>query len=194
MHQEPLTHEERAVLLNLARQAIEKAVAGLEPPAVDLEKLSPRLREDGVAFVTLTRANGELRGCIGGLEAVQPLALDVIEHAAAAALEDPRFYPVRPEEVPSLQIEVSCLTRPMPLEYETPEQLPDRLCPGEDGVVLHNGFHRATFLPQVWEKLPDPQSFLNYLCQKMGAPSDLWRRKKLQVEIYHVEEFHEQAG
>jgi AmmeMemoRadiSam system protein A len=191
MIQEPLTHEERAVLLGLARQAVEQAAAGLELPAVDLEKLPPRLREDGVAFVTLTGPGGDLRGCIGGLEAVQPLALDVVEHAAAAALDDPRFYPVRPQEVPSLHIEVSCLTRPMPLEYDTPEQLPERLCPGVDGVVLYNGYHRATFLPQVWEKLPDPHSFLAHLCQKMGAPSDLWRRKKLQVEIYHVEEFHE---
>jgi AmmeMemoRadiSam system protein A len=133
----------------------------------------------------------ELRGCIGSLEATQALVMDVWEHAAAAALDDYRFMPVRSEELSLLHIEISRLTRPIPLEYEQPENLPDLLHPNLDGVVLRDGLHRATFLPQVWEKIPDPCAFLSHLCQKMGASSELWRRRKLQVEIYHVEKIHE---
>lgn len=185
-----LSSDERALLLSLARQSIEQAAFGrrFEP---ELKDLPPRLREDGVCFVTLFMPGGELRGCIGGLEATQPLAADVCQHAASAAMEDYRFNPVRPHEVPLLQIEISRLTRPEPLEYEQPEDLLRLLCPKRDGVVLRDGFQRATFLPQVWDKLPDPAAFLSHLCQKMGAPSDLWRRRKLQVEIYQVEEFCE---
>lgn len=192
MQAETLTPEERCLLLGLARRAIEKAVCQKDftPPAP--EDFPPRLREKGVCFVTLTTLDGDLRGCIGGLEAVQPLALDVWEHAIAAALEDYRFPPVRPEEISRLRIEISHLTEPQPLVYEDPAGLPKLLHPLVDGVVLRDGGRRATFLPQVWEKLPDPEEFLSHLCMKMGASPDLWRRKKLHVEIYHVEEFHEE--
>lgn len=191
MAEELLTQEERRWLLKLARSSIEGAVSGkrFDPPG--LETLPPALRQVGVSFVTLTLSGGELRGCIGGLEATQPLALDVCEHAVAAAQEDYRFNPVQPEELGQIQIEVSRLTMPEPLNYENPAELPGLLHPHQDGVVIHDGLRRATFLPQVWEKLPDPCAFLSHLCQKMGASGEMWRRKKLQVEIYHVEEFHE---
>lgn len=192
MSAEPLTHEERSLLLEFARRAIERAVKGevFHPPA--LETLPPRLREPGACFVTLTLPDGDLRGCIGGLVATQPLALDVCEHAVAAARDDYRFLPVRADELADIHIEISRLTPPQPLTYEDPVQLPELLRPHEDGVILRDGMRRATFLPQVWQKIPDPQSFLTHLCQKMGAPGNLWRHKKLQVEIYHVEEFHEE--
>jgi AmmeMemoRadiSam system protein A len=109
----------------------------------------------------------------------------------AAALQDYRFPPVQPDELPEIQIEISRLTLPQTLEYEAPQDLPKRLRPGFDGVTLREGMHRATFLPQVWEKLPDPEVFLSHLCQKMGASPDLWRYRKLQVQVYQVEEFHE---
>jgi uncharacterized protein len=192
MQSETLTPIERQLLLQLARQSIEQAVTGKECPPPDLKLLSPALCEPGVCFVTLTLPGNELRGCIGGLEVTQPLAMDVWEHAAAAALDDYRFMPVNAEELQLLHIEISRLTRPIPLEYEQPEALPDLLHPHLDGVVLKDGLRRATFLPQVWEKIPDPRAFLSHLCQKMGASADLWRRKKLQVEIYHVEEFQEE--
>jgi uncharacterized protein len=188
---QPLSPEEKHRLLQIARHSIEQAVCGIPHPAPKLDELSPRLCEKGVCFVTLTVRSGELRGCIGALEVRRPLALDVWEHAAAAALDDYRFLPVRAEEVPHLQIEISRLTHPEPLDYESPEDLPRLLHPTVDGVVIRDGLNRATFLPQVWEKLPDPAMFLNHLCQKMGVASDLWRQKKLQVDIYHVEEFHE---
>ncbi len=192
MQPETLTPDERSHLLRLARKSIELIVNGKECPAPDLDSLPPALRENGVCFVTLTLPGGELRGCIGGLEATQPVALDVWEHAAAAAIDDYRFMPVRPEEVSLLHIEISRLTRPEPLDYQQPEDLPNLIRPHVDGIVLRDGFRRATFLPQVWEKIPDPCIFLSHLCQKMGAAPDLWRRRKLQVEIYQVEEFEEE--
>jgi uncharacterized protein len=191
MSAEPLSEEERGLLLELARRSVEHTANGevFHPPA--LETLPPKLREYGVCFVTLTMPGDELRGCIGGLEATEPLAMDVWRHAAAAAREDYRFLPVRPDELPHLRIEISRLTPPEPLIFEDPAQLPGLLHPHEDGIILHDGIRRATFLPQVWEKLPTPDAFLTHLCQKMGAPGSLWRHKKLQVEIYHVESFEE---
>ena len=185
-----LNPQERATLLRLARQALEDGVNGRPLAHLDLEQLSPRLRQPGAAFVTLT-IRGELRGCVGALEASQPLAEDVREHAIAAALEDYRFSPVQPSELRTIALEVSCLTQPQPLEYDRPEELLARLRPGVDGVVLRDGLRRATFLPKVWEKVPDAEIFLSMLCRKMGAASDLWRLKKLTVLTYQVEEFHE---
>ena len=134
---------------------------------------------------------GDLRGCIGALEAYQPLAEDVREHAVAAALNDYRFPPVQVAELNGISLEVSRLTAPVPLEYTSPEDLVAKLRPGVDGVILRDGGRRATFLPQVWEKLPDAENFLANLCHKMGASPDLWRRKHLEVLTYQVEEFHE---
>lgn len=191
MVSDPLSAEERAILLRLARQSLERAANRAPAPEVNLAELPPRLREPGVCFVTLTTRDGRLRGCIGGLEARMPLAEDVVLHAAGAALDDYRFAPVAPGEPPYLLIEISRLTPPVPFAYERPADLLAGLRPHVDGVVLHDGPNRATFLPQVWEKIPDPAEFLSQLCLKMGAPPDLWQRKKLRVETYQVEEFKE---
>jgi len=188
--QDQLTSEERAQLLKLARQALEAAAHGRELPALDLLSLPPRLREPGATFVTLTRG-GQLRGCIGALEPHMPLAQDVREHAVAAAFQDFRFPPVRPVELPEIEIEVSRLTPARDLDYQTPQELASALRPGVDGVIIGDGMRRATFLPQVWEKLPDPVEFLNHLCQKMGVLPDHWCTHRLKVQIYQVEEFHE---
>lgn len=189
---EHLTQEERAILLRLARQALELGVHSQPLAPLDLASLPLRLAEPGACFVTLTR-RGELRGCVGALEPYQPLADDVREHAVAAALQDLRFPPVTAAELPEIAIEISCLTTPQPLDYSTPDELPMRLRPGVDGVVLREGLRRATFLPQVWEKLPKPEDFLRHLCMKMGVDASYWRYKKLQVFTYQVEEFHEQG-
>jgi hypothetical protein len=162
----------------------------LPEPRIDLHLLSPALCEDGASFVTLT-IHGDLRGCIGSLEAHQSLALDVREHAYQAAFEDYRFPPLTKSELPAISIEISHLTVPVDLTYETADELLAALKPGVDGVILQDGFKRATFLPQVWDQLPQAEAFLSHLCAKMGAPADLWRNKKLKVQIYHVEEFHE---
>jgi AmmeMemoRadiSam system protein A len=189
--QEKRTIAEQSVLLRLAREAMERGVRGEDIPPLDPAALPAPLREDGSAFITLT-VRGQLRGCIGSLEASQSLAEDVREHAVAAALRDPRFPPVAEAELNGIKIEVSRLTRPVPLEYKDADDLLSKLCPHVDGVILRNGtFQRATFLPQVWEKIPDRADFLSNLCYKMGAKADLWRSKHLEVLTYEVEEFHE---
>jgi uncharacterized protein len=185
-----LTLEEKQFLLKLARQSLEAGVRGVPLPALDPTELTPTLKAEGVSFVTLT-VHGDLRGCIGALQPYQSLAEDVREHAVAAALEDPRFPQVRENELAKIQIEVSRLTIPIPLEYKDAGELLTRLHPGVDGVILRDGFRRATFLPQVWEKLPDPHEFLGHLCNKMGVEANYWRYHKLQVYTYQVEEFHE---
>ncbi len=185
-----LTLEEKQTLLRLSRQALESGVRGQPLPALDPATLSPTLRAEGASFVTLT-VQGELRGCIGALEPCQSLAEDVREHAVAAALQDYRFPPVDGHELAQIEIEVSRLSLPEPLEYTTAEDLLERLRPGMDGVILQDGFRRATFLPQVWEKVADKEEFLDHLCLKMGASPDLWRRKHLEVLVYQVEDFHE---
>ena len=185
-----LTVEEKQILLKLARQSLEAGVRGSPLPALELSALTPTLQSEGAAFVTLT-VNGELRGCIGALQPYQSLAEDVREHAVAAALEDYRFPPVQENELSKIQIEVSRLTIPVPLEYKSAEELLTKLHPGVDGVILRDGSRRATFLPQVWEKIPDGATFLANLCYKMGAAPDTWRRKHLDVQVYQVEEFHE---
>lgn len=181
---------EQEQLLTIARQALESAVRGDSLPEINLDALPSALRELGASFVTLT-INGRLRGCIGTLDAYQPIAMDVQEHAMAAALQDLRFPMVKPAELPHIHIEVSVLTPRTLLAYDSPEDLIAKLRPHIDGVILQHGSRKATFLPQVWEKLPDPQAFLSHLCMKMGASEDLWRKKPLEVYIYQVLEFHE---
>jgi uncharacterized protein len=187
---EHLNADEKQMLLRLAREALESGVRGENLPPLDPATLPSLLREKGAAFVTLTE-HGQLRGCIGALQPYQPLAEDVREHAVAAATQDYRFPPIQPNELPKIHIEVSRLTLPQPLPYTSPEDLLLKLRPGVDGVILKDGYRRATFLPQVWEQIPDKAKFLSHLCQKMGAAADLWRHKHLNVQIYQVEEFHE---
>ena len=188
--EDKLTLEEQQTLLRMAREAMEYGVRGKKLPSLNKETLSSHLSEKGASFITLT-IRGDLRGCIGALEAYQPLAEDVREHAIAAALEDPRFPPVREAELSRIQIEVSRLTRPIPLEYEDASDLLSKLRPHVDGVLLKDDYRRATFLPQVWEKIPDPVQFMNNLCYKMGVSENLWQIKHLNVLTYQVEEFHE---
>jgi AmmeMemoRadiSam system protein A len=186
----PLTDDEKQTLLRLAREALELGVRGKKLPPLDQNVLTSRLRENGASFVTLT-INHDLRGCIGALEAYQPLAEDVREHAVAAALQDPRFPPVEENELNKIRLEVSRLTAPQPLEYSSSADLLAKLRPFTDGVILQDGYRRATFLPQVWKQIPNPADFLERLCAKMGARSNLWRNTSLQVFIYQVEEFYE---
>ena len=191
--QEKLTSEEQSILLRLAREAMERGVRCEELSLLDLDGLPLSLRQEGSSFITLT-SHGQLRGCIGSLEPYQPLAEDVRVHAIAAALKDPRFPPVKEEELRGIQIEISRLTRPVSLEYNDVQELLSRLRPRVDGVILRDdSYHRATFLPQVWEKIPDPADFLCNLCYKMGVEPDLWRRQHFAVLIYQAEEFHEGA-
>lgn len=186
----PLTQAEKDELLTLARESITAAANGKPLPPVNLAGKSAALAEQGAAFVTLTQ-NGQLRGCIGALQAYQPLILDVIEHAATAAMHDYRFSPVQPREVAGLKIEISVLSQPKKIAYGNSEELRRLIRPGVDGVILRDGARRATFLPQVWQQLPELDEFMAHLCLKMGVSADTWKKKKLEISLYQVEDFSE---
>ncbi len=177
------TPEEQTQLLHIARHTLEAVTAGEMRPPVDLQGLSPRLCEERACFVTLTM-DGELRGCTGTLNARRPLAEEVSVTTVQTAFNDPRFSPVTAAEVPFIEIEISVLTPSVPLHFDTPDDLPRLLRPGIDGVTLHLGSFRSTFLPQVWERIPDPVEFLTLLSRKMGLSSNAWRDPRIQVETY----------
>lgn len=185
-----LTKKEQQILLEIARKTLESKVMGRELPEIDLESLPGVLREPGASFVTLTK-KGALRGCIGALKATKPLVMDVQDHAIAAAFHDYRFPNVELVELPDIRIEISWLTPPESLEYNTPQELLNKIQPGKDGVIIEDGVRRATFLPQVWEQLPDTERFLSRLCVKMNASPTAWKEKKLKVSTYRVQKFHE---
>jgi hypothetical protein len=181
---------EREQLLKLARRALKEAVAPDRSPLADTNNWPAKFREPRGCFVTLTEA-GALRGCIGHIFPQESLYRAIQDNARSAALEDPRFRPVQPEELNQLEIEISVLTEPKPLPFTSPEDLLAKLQPGKDGVVLKLDGRGATFLPQVWEQLPDKVEFLNHLSEKAGcAPGD-WRKPGTSVLIYHVEAFKE---
>ncbi|MBE0408497.1 MAG: AmmeMemoRadiSam system protein A [Anaerolineales bacterium] len=186
----PLSISDRVLLLILARQAIDDVVHNRPLEKLKIKDLPASLRQERASFVTLT-LHGQLRGCMGAIEPQQPLAEDVRQQAISSAFHDPRFSPVQSDELPDIEIEISCLSPIQPLEYESPEELISALRPGIDGVLLREGNLRATFLPQVWEKIPDTEQFLSLLCQKMGVAPDYWRTNKLDVSVYQVEEFRE---
>jgi AmmeMemoRadiSam system protein A len=183
--------EERRLLLKIARQGVQAAASRKSLPALNLEELPELLRQPGACFITLHK-NAQLRGCTGTLVAQLPLAQEVLQTAAQTAIHDHRFDPVRPEEEPELEIEISVLTPSRPLEVPDPSDLPNLIRPGIDGVTLRKGFHRATFLPQVWEQIPDPVEFLDRLCQKMGLPRRAWLEPGMEVDVYQVEKFSEE--
>ena len=191
---EKLSAAERKFLLDLARKTLVSVSAGRDLPEVPEKDVSPKLAEKQACFVTLTK-DGALRGCIGHLTAMEPLHQAVAENARNAALRDPRFLPVKPDEVDKVKIEISVLTEPQPLAFSSPEDLLSKLHPNEDGVLLHIGPRTATFLPQVWAQIPDKVSFLEHLSQKAGCEASDWRGKDVSVSIYHVECFDvEHAG
>lgn len=185
-----LTREEGLLLTKLARQALEEAVRHRRRLPVDVKSFPPALQEPRGCFVTLSE-HGDLRGCIGHIFPQEPLCLAVVDNAWAAALEDPRFPPVAPHELANIKIEVSVLTVPRPLEFSSPDDLLAKLRPHRDGVVLKIGRAMATFLPQVWEQLPEKETFLAHLSRKAGCAADAWRGPNVSVLIYEVQAFHE---
>ncbi|MGA7179408.1 MAG: AmmeMemoRadiSam system protein A [Thiobacillaceae bacterium] len=178
---------EGAVLLDVARAEIAESL-GLEFELTPAQA-EPWLTAQGATFVTLTKY-GELRGCIGTLEAYRPLIEDVRQNARAAAFRDPRFSPVREEEFTMVSLEVSLLSIPEPMAVETEAEAMARLRPHIDGVVLEYGRHRSTFLPQVWEQLPDPYQFLMHLKRKAGLAADFWA-DGLRLSRYGVQKWKE---
>ncbi|MEE9513486.1 MAG: AmmeMemoRadiSam system protein A [Anaerolineales bacterium] len=184
-----MSEREKQILLDLADQSIVAAVHQDRPPRINLDSLPDRLQQPGASFVTLTR-NGLLRGCIGTLKHEFSLAQDVVLRASAAATEDPRFPPLQADEIEDAEIEISVLTTPQPLEYNAPDDIPNLLVPGRDGVTIIHGRKKATFLPQVWEKVDGPEHFLSMLCQKARLPAEAWKGGELEISTYRVESFH----
>jgi AmmeMemoRadiSam system protein A len=184
------TPAHRKTLLTLARQSLGDSVRSGKAPEVDLAKYDAKLAGPRACFVTLTK-KGDLRGCIGHIFPREPLVKAVVHNAAAAALEDPRFPPVGAQELGEIDIEVSILTLPEHLESKSPEDLLAKLRPKIDGVVLRVGRRQATYLPQVWEQLPEKESFLSHLAEKAGLNAADWKRPEAEVLVYQVEAFHE---
>lgn len=180
---------EKTALLTLARSAI---AAHLRPEEAVIrpDPLTPTLLEKRGCFVTL-HLNGALRGCIGAIEPVKPLVEGVEENALNAAFRDPRFPPLKPSELPKIHIEISVLTKPEPLAFSDPEDLKAKLKPGVHGVILSKGWRQSTFLPQVWEQLPDADLFLAHLCQKAGMGPTCWQDEEIVVKTYEARYFTE---
>jgi AmmeMemoRadiSam system protein A len=174
-----------SALLVRARNAI-AAEFGQAPQA---EVAHDRLTAPGATFVTLTQ-DGELRGCIGTLAAWRRLDLDVRENAVAAAFRDPRFSPLRRDELECTRVEVSLLAAAVPLHFSDEVDVLRQLRPGRDGVILEYGHHRSTFLPQVWESLPEPREFLAQLKRKAGLPPNFWDRD-VHLSCYKVDKWKE---
>ena len=187
-----LSEEQGQTLVRLARRQIEERLGiAAQARANPDEFQAPAFGEKRGVFVTLHR-NRELRGCIGSLAAIEPLAEGVRRNAVNAAFHDYRFAPLTAAELPELHIEVSVLSEPQPLTATDADDLVRRLRPGVDGVILQgpNG-EQATFLPQVWQQLKRPELFLDHLCRKAGLPGDAWRSGRLRVFTYQVQSFEE---
>ena len=182
-----LSATDRATLLEVARTTIQHGLRHGQALTVHPEDYPETLRRVRATFVTL-EIDGQLRGCIGALTAYQSLVQDVAAHAYAAAFEDPRFPELRPDEFPRLELFISVLSPPEPLWVNSEEELLAQLRPGVDGLILQFHRYRATFLPAVWESLPDPYVFLAQLKHKAGLPLDFWV-PELRVERYTTEYF-----
>ena len=187
---------EKQYLLSLARRTLEQYFDEKTIIEVDEEYMpSFVFHEKRGVFVTLTK-HGELRGCMGNLEAGKVLYQAIIENVLAAALFDPRFPPVSQEELPHLKIEISILSEMKKItNLETPEQLLAYLEKKKPGLVIKTltyPIREATFLPQVWQDLPEPEEFVNNLCLKAGLPADYWKEvKKVEFWEYTAETFQE---
>ena len=171
-------------LVHLARAAIAEQLGFT---AHDLPR-SDWLEQPGATFVTLT-LNGRLRGCIGSLEAYRPLIDDVQHNARVAAFNDPRFDPLSKAEFTGVVVDVSLLGKPEPIRFSSQQDALAQLRPGKDGVILEFGHQRATFLPQVWAQLQQPQIFLDHLKNKAGLPEDFWS-DEIRLSRYTVQKFH----
>ncbi len=186
-----LTKTDKAFLVRLARSVIEAALDAGQKEAIP-DDVSPAVLKKGGCFVTLHK-KGALRGCIGTIEPVQSLVEGVAENAINAAFKDPRFSSLNIDELPDIDLEVSVLTIPQKLTFKDPEDLKRQLKPGIHGVILSSGWRRSTFLPQVWDQLPDPELFLRHLCEKAGLHRDCWRDPETVVEVYEATYFSEGA-
>ncbi|MDH3693796.1 MAG: AmmeMemoRadiSam system protein A [Gammaproteobacteria bacterium] len=177
--------QHREFLSSLAWQSVRHGLDTGEPVAIDPDSTAPELRKHHSCFVTLKHAR-QLRGCVGSVRAKRALAEEVAVNAYGAAFHDPRFGHLRVEELDGLQIEISILSNPEFLRVSSENELVEKLTPGVDGLILSQGGLQGTFLPAVWEKLPQPQDFIRELKQKAGFASDYWS-ESMVIERYTTE-------
>lgn len=182
----------RSALLHIALDSIREGLETGKPLKVVTKDYDLALQEKLASFVTLHR-HGALRGCIGHLEPVRPLINDVADNAFSAAFRDPRFSPLTLSELEGLDIHISILTPAQPMSFSSEADLVSQIQPGVDGLILQDGSHRGTFLPSVWESLPDRRQFWLHLKRKAGLPQDYWS-STLKVFRYHTESFGKEAG
>jgi AmmeMemoRadiSam system protein A len=189
-----LSEAQGKVLVKLARQTLMQRL-GQQITKDETDTLNAALKDSCfqvhcATFVTL-KINGQLRGCIGSLTATEPLSTGIRRNAINAAFHDPRFAPLSANELDQVEIEVSILTEPQLLEYQDDADLIKKLRPHIDGVIIRKGHASATFLPQVWEQLPEIKDFLAHLCMKAGLPQDAWQDPDLEISTYQVQYFEE---
>ena len=181
-------HEHGDYLLQLARLAISSQLTGKPLPTEDIPE---KLKVPGACFVTLEIA-GRLRGCIGSLQAHRPLAVDVIENARQAAFHDPRFPALTESEFAEVDLSLSLLRPPRALSFTSEQDMLDQVRAGHHGVIIADGGRRATFLPSVWEMLPDKEMFFSQLKCKAMLPADHWSNT-MEVSVYEVLYFKEKG-
>ncbi|MCG7932818.1 MAG: AmmeMemoRadiSam system protein A [Candidatus Thiodiazotropha lotti] len=184
-----LSDQDRARLLDIANRSIDYGLKNHTSLEVKPEDYPETLRAIRASFVTLKLAD-QLRGCIGHLEAIQPVVCDVAGNAYAAAFRDPRFPPLTPSEREQVAIHLSLLTPSVAIEFSSEADLLAKIRPGIDGLILIEGIRRGTFLPSVWESLPNPRDFVDQLKLKAGLPSNYWS-DSLEVLRYESESFAE---
>ncbi|EKE00917.1 MAG: AMMECR1 protein [uncultured bacterium] len=176
------TPQEKQLILDTADNAIKFGLENHRVLKVKPEDYPEKLRAPGASFVTL-EINGQLRGCVGSLEAYQPLIQDVAQNAYSAAFRDPRFYPLTVDEYPNITKHISVLSKPEGVSFASEEDLLKQIRPGVDGLILSDRGYRGTFLPAVWESLPTPELFLQHLKQKAGLPANYWS-ETIKIEKY----------
>lgn len=164
---------ERKTLLQTAKNSIAYGIEHHSLMTTVLNNYTPHLQETRACFVTLHIGN-QLRGCIGSIIASRPLIIDVTANAFSAAFQDPRFTPLHKNELEKITIDISILSVPQPLEVASEQDLLKKLRPGIDGLILSDLGRKATFLPSVWEQLPNPKDFVSHLKNKAGWKSDYW--------------------
>jgi AmmeMemoRadiSam system protein A len=179
-----LTNREKEYLINLARQTLYWYLKDGTIPQPDETALTDSLRQGRGCFVTLYKRASGLRGCIGIFGGERPLYANVIDRSIAAATKDTRFTKVMYDELKDIKIEISVLTEPKELQFDSAKDLLAKLRPGIDGVYLITRYGQSTFIPQVWESLPDKNDFLYALCQKHGAPGDTWKKDSKNIRVF----------
>lgn len=190
----PVTEKDKEYLVNLARQTLYWYLGDRAAPEPDAASLSEGVKLKLGCFVTLDKKGTGLRGCIGIFERREPLYKNVISRAIAAAVHDSRFPRVTYGELKDIKLEISVLTAPEPLQFDSADDLLAKLRPKVDGVILQTRWGNSTYLPQVWEQIPQKEMFLSHLCRKHGAPMDAWRDSKgLEVLTYQAIVFGEEV-